>query len=408
MANTTPQQSPHASSEFPNFHNGDVMVVIHANEIYQLHSDVFRRCSPEYLGLLVAQSHAAQLEVDRYGRTTANTNRHSMLENVYSAELPAYASESWKNLFRAFYNLEPDISGSSLQTVLEKATHLIDAALSVGAAAAVRAHIDNSLMRQGQLLYRAVLARPIHWAELAIKLESPSIFKDAVIHVVGKWNSLSNAEKRNMQPHFRAICEQKAAELYKIKGATEIRIAGHLPQVLWRKTGATRTIMRANYANDIYMWMAVNIHHQWFHQVIGTERRGRDSPDGGRELYHAIHEGGEKYLNAQDYVSFHNVCPMSKKARTIVYDKVRQMKFEVRKYVRSLVVNRSQLDLKDDLKVNHLLCTEVMDSDLPWNIADAARLEPSILEDGAEDMEGTEGGLPPDGPDVPMFGSEFH
>lgn len=61
MANTTPQQSPHASSEFPNFHNGDVMVVIHANEIYQLHSDVFRRCSPEYLGLLVAQSHAAQL-----------------------------------------------------------------------------------------------------------------------------------------------------------------------------------------------------------------------------------------------------------------------------------------------------------------------------------------------------------
>lgn len=61
MANTSPQENPHAPSEFPNFHNGDVMVVINANEIYQLHSDVLRRCSPNHLGLLVAPAHAAQL-----------------------------------------------------------------------------------------------------------------------------------------------------------------------------------------------------------------------------------------------------------------------------------------------------------------------------------------------------------
>lgn len=346
-------------------------------------------------------------EVDRYGRTTGDTNCHSMLANLYSAELPAYAPEAWRNLFRAFYNLDPDISGSSLQTVLEKAVHLMDAADSVGAAATVRAHIDNSLMRHGQLLYRAILALPILWGNLAIKLESPAIFKDAVIHVVGKWNSLSNAEKRNMNPHFRAICEQKAAELYKIKGAVEIRILGHHPQVLWRKAGSTSATSRANYANDIYMWMALNIHRQWFFQVTGMERRGRDGPDGGAELYHAIYEGGATYLVAQDYACFHNTCPMSKKARTILYDKVRQMKFEVRKYVKCLTVNRSQLDLKDDLQVKHLLCTEVMDHELPWNITDVSRLEPSILEDDADDMVVVEGGIP-DCPDISVYGSEIH
>ncbi|GAM36575.1 hypothetical protein TCE0_018r05765 [Talaromyces pinophilus] len=438
MANSSPQGNAHAPSEFPNFHNGDVMVVINATEIYQLHSDVLRRCSPHHLGLLVAPANAANLikaavnsgrftryklvlrasegyqngvfrreEVDRYGRTTGDTNCHSILANVYSAELPAYASESWKNLFRAFYNLEPDISGSSLQSVLEKAMHLMDAADSVGAAAAVRAHIDNSLMRHGQLLYRAILALPILWGNLAIRVESPSIFKDAVIHVVGKWNSLSNAEKRNMHPHFRAICEQKVAELHKIKGAVEMRIAGHFPKVIWRKAGSTTTT-RANYANDIYMWMAVNIHRHWFLQVTGIERRGRDGLDGGAELYHAIQEGGATYLVAQDYVNFHNICPMSKKARTIVYDKVRQMKFEVRKFVKCLTVNRSQLDLKDDLKVDHLLCTEVMDHDLPWNITNVARLEPSVLEDGPDGMEVVEGGLLPDSPDIQVFESEIH
>lgn len=347
-------------------------------------------------------------EVDRYGRTTGDTNCHSILANVYSAELPVYASDSWKNLFRAFYNRKPDISGSSLQTVLEKAMHLMDVADSVGAAAAVRVHIDNSLMRHGQLLYRAILALPILWGNLAIRVQSPSIFKDAVIHVVGKWNSLSNAEKRNMHQHFRAICEQKAAELYKIKGAVEMRILGHFPQVIWRKAGSTTKTSRAKYANDIHMWMAVNIHRQWFFQVTGMERRGRDGLDGGTELYQAIQEGGATYLVAQDYANFHNICPMSKKARTIVYDKVRQMKFEVRKYVKCLTVNRSQLDLKDDLKVDHLLCTEVMDHDLPWNITDVARLEPSVLEDGPDNREAVEGGLPLDSPDILVFGSEIH
>jgi hypothetical protein len=346
-------------------------------------------------------------EVVRYGRTTGDTNCQSILANVHSAELPAYTSESCKNLFRTFYNLEPDISGPSLQIVLEKAMHLMDAADSVGAAAAVRARIDNSLMRHGQLLYRAILALPILWGNLAIRVESPSIFKDAVIHIVGKWNSLSNAEKRNMNPHFRAICQQKVAELYKVKGAVEMRIAGHFPRVIWRKAGSTTTTSRANYANDIYMWVAVNIHRHWFFQVTGIERRGRDGLDGGTELYHAIQEGGATYLVAQDYVNFHNICPMSKKARTIVYDKVRQMKFEVRKYVKCLTVNRSQLDLKNDLRVGHLLCTEVMDHDLPWDITNVARLEPSVLEDGLDDMEVVEGGFPPDSPDITVLGTEI-
>lgn len=286
--------------------------------------------------------------------------------------------------------------------------HLMDTAESVGAAAAVRAHVDNSLMRHGQLLYRAILALPILWGNLAIRVRSPAIFKDAVIHVVGKWNFLTNSEKRKMNPHFRAICEQKAAELYKIKGAVELRILGHYPQVLWRKVGSTSTTSRASYVHDVYMWMALNIHRQWFFQVTGIERRGRDGPDGGAELYNAIREGGATYLNAQDYACFHNICPMSKKARTILYDKIRQIKFEMRKYVKCLTVNRSMLDLKDGLRVNHLLCTEVMDHDLPWNMTDTARLEPSVLDVDEDGRVVMEGGVPSDVNGISVYGTEIH
>lgn len=320
-----------------------------------------------------------------------------MLEDVYSNGLTQGATEAWKNLFRTFYNLEPEISGSSLQAVLEKVLSLIDVADSVEAASSVRAYVDNALMRQGQFLYRAVLARPVLWGNLALRLESPAVFKDAVIHIVGRWNSLPRQDKEDMHPHLRVVCEQKATELYKIKGAVEMRILGHYPQVLWRKANEVAATSRASYANDIYMWIAVDIFRQWAMQVIGIERRGRDGRDGGAQLYRAIYEGGSTYLNAQDYAVFHNICPMSQKARTILYDKVRQMKFEVRRYAKCLMSNQSQLDLRDGLKVDHLLCTQLQESELPWNIKDPQRLIPSELEekDDDEDMEKSEGGLPP-------------
>lgn len=302
------------------------------------------------------------------------------------------------------------MTGVSFQAVLEKSIRLVDTADSIGAGSVVHPYIDNSLMRQGQMLYRAILADPLAWGNLAIRIKSPAVFNDAVIHMVGKWNTLEKSTKRQMHAHFRAICEQKADELYRIKGAAEIRIMGHIPRVCWRQGGGN-AISRVSYANDIYMWMAMNIHSRWFFQVTGVERRGRDGLDGGAALYRAIHEAGASYLNSQDYANYHNLCPMSKKARTILYDKIRQVKFEVRRYVQNLVVNKSQLDLKDGVQVDHLLCTVMTPEDLPWSVTDSKRLEPSEMSDDfegeEEEEERREGGIPPEVAHI-AYGSGIH
>jgi hypothetical protein len=49
------------SFTFPNFNNGDVLISIPPSEIYYLHADVLRRCSPRFMGRLLAQEHAANL-----------------------------------------------------------------------------------------------------------------------------------------------------------------------------------------------------------------------------------------------------------------------------------------------------------------------------------------------------------
>jgi hypothetical protein len=316
--------------------------------------------------------------------------------------------DCWKNLFGTFYNVEPDLKGSTLQTVLEKCVRLMDTAESIDAAVAVRPHVDNALMRQGQLLYQSILASPIQWGNLALRVHSPTIFNDAVIHLVGKWNALVKTDKKDMDPRLRAVCERKAAELYRIKGAAEMRVAGHIPSDCWRRTDRN-PISRASYSSDVYMWMAIAIHHQWFHQVVGIERRGRDGIDGGAMLYKALHEGGPSHLNAQDYINFHNLCPMSQKARTILYDKVRQIKWEVRTYVKTLMQNKTQLELDSGDPIGHLLCTKVTAADQPWNSDDDdSAFVPSFLSDSdADDKEvEKEGGIPPGVPDT--LGTDFH
>ncbi|KAH8701757.1 hypothetical protein BGW36DRAFT_371505 [Talaromyces proteolyticus] len=286
----------------------------------------------------------------------------------------------------------------------------MDTAESMDAAVSVRPYIDNALMRHGQVLYRSILSNPLQWGDFATRLHSPTVLNDAVIHLVGKWNSLTKQEKRGMDNRLRAICERKAEQLYKIKGASEIRIAGHIPKACWRDASRD-TISRVSYSNDVYMWMAIAIHHQWFHQVVGIERRGRDSPDGGAMLYKAIWEGNTSYLNAQDYANFHNLCPMSNKARTILYDKIRQMKSEVRKYVKNLVSNKTQLDL-DALDagepIDHLLCTEMTLEDHPWNDSDSEAFVPPAFSDDEDDDEvEMEGGIPP-GVAAHTFQTAFH
>ncbi|KAL1970973.1 hypothetical protein VTN77DRAFT_2807 [Rasamsonia byssochlamydoides] len=216
---------------------------------------------------------------------------------------------------------------------------------------------------------------------LSVRIHSPSIFRDAVIHLVGKWNQITEDDRKRLIGNLRQLCEQKHEELQTRKKAIEIRILGHYPQSLQRHAGRDN-ISRTAYSNDIYWWMAIAIYRQWFSQAV-SEGRNRVAPDGGAAFYRAIGQGGSAYLDAQDYANFHNLFQMSTKGRTILYDKIRMLKFEVKKYVRSLLVNKSQLDVEAEGELQHLTCCEVIRADMPWEASPAA--DHAAADDAADD-----------------------
>lgn len=247
---------------------------------------------------------------------------------------------------------------------------LLETAESIQASEIIRQSIDIALLRQGQTLWRSIASQPIPWANLGDRIHSLTIFREAAIHVVGKWNSLTEEQRAVLYPNVRKLCERKYEELQLKMKAIELRILGHYPEFLHRSP--KENIYRATYANDVYMWMAVSFYRQWFAQQV-IEGHNRTAKDGGAAFYRSLGAGGRAYLNSQDQASFHLYFPMSSKAMGILEKNLDVLKSDIRAFVSDLLVDNSQLDTKEYGQLPHLTCCIIKKADMIWTMPESPK-----------------------------------
>ncbi|KAL2003981.1 hypothetical protein VTN02DRAFT_1277 [Thermoascus thermophilus] len=380
------------TSSFPIFNDGDVRLIIPPDNIYQLHSTVLKRSSGFFAGALT-ESNAAKLhsKAKKFGVTVrfqlhlvyspANPNgvfemmrldgfgrssgTNIGMSGVIESRVHEMAYKNWYNLLGAFYNRTPEINDTDMSSLVTSCMGLVEVAESIDAVGVIRESVDIALLRQGQVLFRSIAANPSPWADLAIRIHSPTIFRESVIHLVGKWNQMTDPERKMLSPGIRELCERKWAEMQLQKQAIEIRILGYYPDMLRRR--ATDNIHRASYANDVYMWMALAFYRQWFSQAM-SEGRHHIAPDGGAAFYRAIGAAGAAYLDIRAQASFQLHFPMSQKGTRIIQHHINTLKHDVREFVADLLVHNSQIQITEGEELAHLTCCVVKTEDLPWGV----------------------------------------
>lgn len=243
---------------------------------------------------------------------------------------------------------------------------LVDVAESVHAVDNVRPTVDLSLLRHNNVLWTSVAANPVAWAELGRRVHSPTIFREGIVHMVGKWNNISDAERVELHPDIRSLCQRKFDEMNIAKEAIEMRILGHYPDFLCRN--AVDRPGRPTYSNDIYMWMAICFFRHWFAQAI-SDGRNRLGPDAGYEFYHQIGAAGQAYLDHESFKNFHQYFPMSSKACNVLEANMNVMKEDVKKFVKDILINRSTVD-PNTYPLKWLTCALVTKEDLPWHVVE--------------------------------------
>ena len=281
----------------------------------------------------------------------------------------------YDNLFKAFYNIIPDFDESSFGHLIQSCGSLLAVAEAHDAVTHIADKIDLALLRKHGQLFDAIAVNPAPWSELGLRLESPTIFREAIIHLVGRWPSMSEGVRSNLRDEIRLLCQKKHDALHARKGVIEVRIASYYPQVLDRTVEFNPG--RHSYSSDIYLWMAVSLFRHWFAQAV-CEDRGRNSIDGGARLYRQLDAAGYAYLDRRAQQRYHERFPMTPKGIQALATALSTIKEDVKALVAEVLINRALIDVEEK-GTPYLTCCTVAKEDFPW--AKSSPVDPDETED---------------------------
>lgn len=344
----------------------------------------------------------------------AKTKSDDLFQNTNGLGGPPAWLKTYDNLFRALYSIEVEFSDESLDEFLTDATCLLQAAENLGAEKSISRVLETHLLRAGQPFWHTVRDDPGKWTDVATRIESPVIYREAMIHLVGAWNmvpdSIDNPIDKEAIRSYKGGAIIEAAVLAKIKGQTEEKrcieksLVEHFPPAMIHQTvqvvnkagkAVQKPPTRQNYAEDIYLWQALCLVRMY----ITTEIRHNGSfreIDGGASFFRSIAAGGNAYLQPQTIENYFNMMHMTERGKICLCNALYDLKNAMKHIVAPLVVNNSCV-LQDDgkpMQHEYLTHTTISDKELPWNVKPAGEnpMEAEMNRDnmiivGNEDIE---------------------
>lgn len=199
--------------------------------------------------------------------------------------------------------------------------------------------IESTLLATGQSLYKAIACNPPSWLTFGDRIRSKVIFKEALIHAAGQFNTplIKRALYSGRLPDdVVAILIHKADVIKDAVRAAERHFASYYPQLLMREkpstTGDRQKISRANYSNDIITWIAVNLFRHWCCDMVVADKT-HHAQDLGWHFISVINSGGESYLPMKQLTQgFHARFPMSSKGASCLQHRLTEIKESVKQW----------------------------------------------------------------------------
>ncbi|KAJ4338481.1 phospholipid-translocating ATPase rsb1 [Ascochyta clinopodiicola] len=276
---------------------------------------------------------------------------------------------NYESILYAFYNKELTVDDTDMSAALSDCYQLLQISDYLGCTGLVSKPIEVALFKHSQDLFRAIQGVPYAWIEMAYRIRSELIFRECIVHLVGNWKVFktrsSILDRLRELPGVRGLVEKYHRILLEKCKNLELSISSHYPQVM-RLPSEDLPIKRESYGKDILVWMALTFFRHWVAQRLITGK-GRDGPDCGYELFFALGNGGDAYMDKSVINQFHTRFPMTKKAMNVLENHLYEFKECIKKVVDDSKVlrNHCQLDVHR-FPVKYLTCTEFARMDFPW------------------------------------------
>ncbi|KAF2237935.1 hypothetical protein EV356DRAFT_363664 [Viridothelium virens] len=404
---------------FPEFNDGNVIIIIAAGYQFKLHLDHLKRSAERFRKLFAEGAASANQSEAVYGklsRITAvdeapaappprkkakkadathylvlqgvderdldtncgvlvPTNKDAIIQNPMiagnlNAKIEQRYIRLWRNVLGALYHADMTLDQTDLATLIKDSVGMVSIARYLGCLPVVSYRIEHALISQGDTLWKSILNNPVAWMDLAWRVGARDIFKECLIHLAGIFHRLTADEKRSIPYEVFSKVEEKAQLLERYKASVDFRLASWISPDLkpgpippGGKVGQDHG--RTAYADQIYMWIA---QHLFDHFLKFAFQNGdnRGAPDGGFHFYQTIYRGGDAYLKKSDQDRFHQGdCPMTPKAQRVLFNAIADLKIQAKEVVRPLFTNAAKIDREKE-KLLHFTCVPVTDEELEW------------------------------------------
>ncbi|KAL4941589.1 hypothetical protein BDV06DRAFT_178251 [Aspergillus oleicola] len=375
-------------SSFPKFADGDVKIAVFP-DVYQLHSSVLKNRSGLLRQVLGSRQvrmtpsvsperqrstpscrvhlHLVGTPVHKYGMLDilGYDDSHGAMDDMSLCSFPEWPQKTrhvWSNVFKILYNLPPILENDDHEPILDNCQALIELAEELQLSDVVSTAMHTALLAFDQQLYQLIAKDTVGWINLGVRIQSGTIFKESMIHLVGKWGQLDEKNRDSLPTNIRSLCVQKIQDLKVIKEAIELQMVNKLPR-------PRSDSSRHREAKNIFGWMALTFYQQWLCESFATNRN-RHAADGGAAFYRAIAAGGDAYLNKLDHdiSQFHvslDAKPEGNKGLKELEKDLNELKKGMKGFVADLLVNEAKYDPDTWGTLPYLTCCKVKEVEMP-------------------------------------------
>ncbi|KAL3422379.1 hypothetical protein PVAG01_06535 [Phlyctema vagabunda] len=377
------------TSQFPCFSDGDVQIDSPAGTMtWVLHSTVLRTSSNEFRRLLKEtvprnlskkRREKGQTIAWKFRMAATSNNRFVTfipmdLNKRQAVILPAIGQEeppfhrTHDMFFKTIYNLDPQVTRSQDgSTDIYDCLTILTCGHKLGATASVRARVEAEFLRLDAILWNEVRERPDAWAEIGIRLRSPIIVREAMVHLAGNWFLPGGMGSKDMSDvTYGTVIKELARKKAQAIEAKKLEVENALldfvpPSMLYAGESTNRHV----YAGDIYKWQSLTIIRQFIAAQLRTGH-GHDASDGGVAFYRAIGAAGNAYLNSHNLHHFYAHFPMSAKGKRKLVMVLNDIKKEYMTVVLPLIKNNSHCSNTIQPPISYLTCADFHDNEMPW------------------------------------------
>ncbi|KAG6053325.1 hypothetical protein E4U17_004820 [Claviceps sp. LM77 group G4] len=297
---------------------------------------------------------------------------------------------NYYNLFRIFYNCGPMLENVNIFFATKECKLVLRLADQYDALAVVRPCVEHHLLQFQSTLWKEIAKDAHGYFEFGYLARSKVIFKEALIHVVGRWCLFQNRPDLDVPDFVLDIAEGKVHELQ-----------GNISRVedqLFRLSLTTEQGLRITPANDYLGWLVVSLFRQWLADNIKPQKLSAFNSESERDDGHHSDNNNEiipsvvpsifntyrvyRTLGSDSPSAFlsHDNCEAFLALNPRLHTPENLVRFEkrmadlkalARDLVRPLLHNSLELDVTSansfyEDEPFYFMCTTVEDDDIPW------------------------------------------